>query len=62
MSEITRKIVDFTYDDQAKEARETFYTALHDKVMAHLETQKQSIAQGILQPEQQVQEPTGENV
>ena len=61
MSEITRKIVDFAYNDQAKEARETFYSALHDKVMSHLETQKQSIAQNILQPEATVQEPQGEN-
>jgi hypothetical protein len=52
MSELTRKIVDFAYDDQAKEARETFYSALHDKVMAHLESQKQSIAQGILSQEE----------
>jgi hypothetical protein len=60
MSEITRKFVDYAYDDQAKESRETFYNALHDKVMAHLESQKQTIAQGILQ--QPSQEPAGENV
>ena len=47
MSELTRKIVDFSYDGQATEAREAFYAALHDKVMAHLEAQKQSIASGL---------------
>jgi hypothetical protein len=58
MSELTRKFIDYAYDDQAKESRESFYNALHDKVMAHLETQKQNIAQGMLQP---AQEPAGEN-
>lgn len=51
MSELTRKIVDFTYDGQAKEARESFYSALHDKVMAHLEAQKQTIAANLIAQE-----------
>jgi hypothetical protein len=61
MSELTRQIVDYAHNDEAKEARDTFFTALHDKVMAHLESQKQTIAQSMLQPEQTAQEPAGEN-
>lgn len=55
MSEQTRAIIDYAYDEQGKEAREAFYSALHDKVMNHLEAQKQSIAQSMLQPVSQEQ-------
>ena len=48
MSDLTRKIVDYSYDEQATEAREAFYAAIHDKVMAHLEAQKQSIAKNLI--------------
>ena len=66
MTDNTRAIIDYADNDQGKEARDAFYAALHDKVMAHLEVQKQSIAQNILTtPEEtptQEQETEGENV
>ena len=62
MSETTRKIVDFAYDDQAKEARDQVYAEIHDRVMAHLDAQKQIIAKSVLADEQPNQEENGENV
>jgi hypothetical protein len=52
MSELTRKIVDYTSDGEAKDAREAFYSALHDKVMSHLEAHKQALASNIIAQEE----------
>lgn len=45
MSDITKKIVDFAEKDNAKDMRDAFYSALQDKVMAHLENEKMRVAQ-----------------
>jgi hypothetical protein len=42
-----RTIVDLADEDQAKEMRDAFYSALHDKVMAHIEAKKMEIAQNM---------------
>jgi hypothetical protein len=50
--DLTRKIIDYAQNDQGSEMRDALYSAIHDKVMAHIETKKQDIAQSLLaQPE-----------
>lgn len=43
----TRAIIDYAENDQAKEMRDAFYSALQDKVMAHIESQKMDIAKNM---------------
>ena len=45
MTDVTRQIVDYAEAGQAKEMRDAFYSALQDKVMAHIEDQKMRVAQ-----------------
>ena len=51
MTEQTRTIIDYAYDDNAKEMRDAVYAAIQDKVMAHLEVQKQRVAQNLIAPQ-----------
>ena len=59
MTEVTRQIIDYAYDDNAKEMRDALYSAIHDKVMAHIESQKKEVAQNLIAPESRfvLQEP-----
>ena len=61
MTDQTRAIIDYAYDDNGKEFRDALYTSINDKVMAHLDAQKQRIAQNLISPQEQTQEPTGDN-
>lgn len=58
MSEVTRTIVDFADDDNAKEMRDALYSAIHDRVTAHMDAHKQAIAKNIFnqQEEEQTEE------
>jgi len=51
MTEQTRAIIDFAYDDNGKEMRDALYSAIHDKVMAHIDSHKKEIAQTLVAPE-----------
>jgi len=69
MTDHTRAIIDYAYDDNGKEMRDAVYAAVHDKVMAHIEAHKKDIAQNLISPESrmalqepQTQEDSGENV
>jgi hypothetical protein len=53
MTDKTRAIVDYAYEDNGKEMRDALYSAIHDKVMAHIETHKQQIAQNLIVPQTQ---------
>lgn len=54
MTEATRAIIDYAAEDNGAEMRDALYTAIQDKVMAHIEAKKQEIAQGLIaQPEQE---------
>ena len=44
----TRKIIDYTFDDNAVGVRDALYAAIHDKVTAHIEDKKQEIARGLI--------------
>ena len=51
-----RAIVDYAYNDEGAQAREALYASIQDKVMAHIEAQKQEIAQGLLNQERDAME------
>ena len=44
MSEQTRTIVDYAEDGNATEMRNALYSAIQDKVMAHIENHKEQLA------------------
>ena len=46
----TRQIVDFSINDQGKEARDALYAEIHDRVMAKFEEMKTGIAQNLIVP------------
>ena len=55
MSNNTRNIIDFAYNDQGSEMRDALYAEIHDRVMSHIEAKKQELAQsirenGLIQP------------
>ena len=45
-----REILDYAEQDDAKEMRDALYSALQDRVMAHIEAHKQVVAQNIMNP------------
>jgi hypothetical protein len=45
-----REIVDYAEQDNAKEMLDALYSALQDRVMSHIETHKQVVAQNIMNP------------
>jgi len=50
----TRNIIDYAYEDNGVEFRNALYSAIHDRVSAHIETKKQELAQNLIggnQPE-----------
>jgi hypothetical protein len=59
----TRDIIDYAQDQNGVEFRNALYSAIHDKVTAHIEAQKQSIAQTLIAPmeQEQSQETASEN-
>ena len=60
--EKARAIVDYAQNDEGTQAREALYQAINDKVMAHIEAQKQEIAHTLLQPQQDVTTETDTQV
>ena len=55
----TRQIIDYAQDGNAVEFRDALYSAIHDKVTAHIEAAKQVVAQNLVaQPEENVEIPT----
>ena len=53
MMENTRAIIDYAYEDNGKEMRDALYSAINDKVMAHIETHKQQLAKNLIMPQEQ---------
>ena len=56
MTEQTRAIIDYAYDDNAKDMRDSLYAAIHDKVTAHIEAHKEQVARTLITPEE-LEEP-----
>jgi hypothetical protein len=50
MTDTTKAIIDFAADDKGAEMRDALYSAIQDKVMAHIEAKKQEIAQNLIAP------------
>jgi hypothetical protein len=59
MTDKTRAIIDYAYDENGKEMRDAVYSAIHDKVMAHIDSHKKEIAHNLIAPESRMslQEP-----
>lgn len=51
MSEHTKAIIDYAYNDDGVQVRDALYSAIQDKVSAHLESEKQRIAQNLISPQ-----------
>lgn len=53
MSEVTRAIVDYAEDGNATEMRDALYSAIQDRVMAHIDAHKEQLAKNLFkQPEE----------
>jgi hypothetical protein len=52
MTEQTRAIIDYSYSDEGKSVRDAVYSAIQDRVMAHIEAHKQSVAKTLIAPEE----------
>lgn len=53
MTEKTRAIIDYAYEDNGTEMRNALYSAIQDKVMAHIEAHKQELAKNLIVPQSQ---------
>jgi hypothetical protein len=53
----TRSIIDFADGGNASEFRNALYASIHDKVSAHIDAKKQEIAQNLITPKEQPEEP-----
>ena len=57
----TKQIIDFAAEDNAKDMRDALYAGIHDRVMQHIDTKKQEIAQNLFAQSEQPQDTDGEN-
>jgi hypothetical protein len=52
----TRKLIDFAYEENGSEFRDALYSAIHDKVTAHIDAKRAEIAQTLItQQEEEVE-------
>lgn len=52
-----RKLIDYAQEDEGSKFRDELYAALHDRISAHIDAKKQSVAQSLIS-----QEPAQEDV
>ena len=62
----TRTIIDYAMNDDAKAMRDALYASIHDRVNAHIQAQKQIVAQNIFPEEveeeyEEIDEASGNN-
>jgi hypothetical protein len=57
----TKQIIDYASEDNAKDMRDALYAGIHDRVMQHIDTKKQEIAQNLFGQSEQSQDTDGEN-
>jgi hypothetical protein len=55
MSEATRAIVDYAAQDNAKDLRDALYSAIHDRVSAHIDAHKVEVAKNLIAPREHTQ-------
>lgn len=59
----TRKLIDFAYEENGSEFRDALYSAIHDKVTAHIDAKRAEIAQSLItQQEEEVEYEDDENL
>ena len=51
----TKAIIDYAANDQGAEMRQALYSAIQDKVMAHIDAKKQEIAHNLIAPREEEQ-------
>ena len=44
----TKQLIDYAYQDNGVEFRNALYSAIHDRVSAHIEAKKQDVAQNLI--------------
>jgi hypothetical protein len=52
----TRAIIDYAMNDDAKAMRDALYASIHDRVNAHIQAQKQQVAQSLFPEESDEEE------
>lgn len=52
----TRAIIDYAFDDDAKNMRDAFYAALQDKVLNHIEAHKVEVAKNFFSKPEESEE------
>ena len=57
----TRKIIDYAANGDGTEMRDALYSAIHDRVSAHIESKKQEIAHSLIAQPEQTQDNSVEN-
>jgi len=50
--EKARSIIDYAHEDNGTAMRDALYSAIHDKVMSHIESHKQLVAQNLIAQEE----------
>jgi len=58
MTEATKAIVDYAEDGNAVEVRNALYNAIQDRIMDHLDAEKQRIAKSMFNTQQEPQQST----
>jgi hypothetical protein len=58
----TRKLIDFAYEDSGSEFRDELYSAIHDKVTAHIDAKRAEIAQTLITQQEESVEPIREKI
>ena len=58
----TRAIIDYAMNDDAKAMRDALYASIHDRVNAHIQAQKQEVAQNIFPEEAEETEEEYEEI
>jgi hypothetical protein len=57
----TRRLIDFAYEENGSEFRDALYSAIHDKVTAHIDAKRAEIAQSLItQQEEEVEYEYGD--
>jgi hypothetical protein len=51
-----RAIIDYAAQDNATAMRDVMYSAIQDRVMAHIEAKKQEVAMSLISPQQEVED------
>lgn len=52
----SRKLIDYAMDDNGVEFRDALYSAIHDRVSAHIDSKKQEIAQNLMSREESIED------